>query len=96
MLIDVPHGFSEMVLAENGLDHEAIVCVEELSELQKEITKFLRGKGDLDALVSEIADVYICLNTLEIGTQISYRELEDKVKEKVDRYYKRRKEGDIK
>lgn len=96
MLVEVPRSFSELVLLDNGLDHEAIVCVEELSELQKEITKFLRGKGDLNALASEIADVYICLNTLEIGTQIGWRRLEDKVKEKVDRYYKRRKEGDAK
>lgn len=96
MLIDVPHGFSEMVLAENGLDHEAVVCIEELSELQKEITKLLRGKGDLNALASELADVYICLNTLEIGTQVGWRKVEDKVKEKIDRYYKRRKEGDVK
>lgn len=38
-----------------------IVTMEELAELQKEISKFARGEGNFLDLVQEMADVYICL-----------------------------------
>lgn len=44
-----------------GGDTQLIVAVEELSECQKEICKILRGKGDLEHLAEEVADVTIML-----------------------------------
>ena len=41
---------------------EMIYLIEECSELQKELTKQLRGKGDITNICEEIADVYITLN----------------------------------
>lgn len=38
-----------------------IVMIEEFSEAQKELSKFLRGKGDEEGLLEEMADVQICL-----------------------------------
>ncbi len=44
-----------------GIDAQAIVAIEEMSELQKELCKMLRGKADLDHIAEEIADVEIML-----------------------------------
>lgn len=46
--------------------HQVIVAIEELSELQKELTKWLRSKGNTAGLMEEMADVSIMLNQLEL------------------------------
>ncbi len=40
---------------------QLIVAIEELSELQKELCKYLRGKGDVSKISEEVADVEIML-----------------------------------
>ena len=57
----------------NGWETEALSCIEELSELQKEITKAMRNKnGDryaesnIDDMISEIADVLITIDILKL------------------------------
>ena len=42
-------------------ERNLITVMEELSELQKEISKSLRGKGDRVSLIEEYADVMISL-----------------------------------
>ncbi len=42
-------------------NHQIIVAIEELSELQKELTKALRMKANQDHITEEIADAYIML-----------------------------------
>jgi Flp pilus assembly CpaF family ATPase len=49
-----------------GTKNQCIVAIEELSELQKEICKYLRGLGNLENLAEEIADVEIMLEQLKI------------------------------
>jgi NTP pyrophosphatase (non-canonical NTP hydrolase) len=49
-----------------GKDNQCIVAIEELSELQKEICKYLRGLGNIENLAEEIADVEIMLEQLKI------------------------------
>lgn len=49
-----------------GAEAQAIVAIEELSELTKEICKAMRGKLRLDALCEEIADATIMLEQLRI------------------------------
>lgn len=49
-----------------GKDNQCIVAIEELSELQKEICKQLRGLGNIENLAEEIADVEIMLEQLKI------------------------------
>lgn len=51
-------------LVNNGERTQMIVALEELSECQKEICKFLRGKGDAGHLAEEIADATICLEQM--------------------------------
>ena len=45
-------------------DKQVVVAIEELSELQKELCKHLRGKLDGCNLVEEIADVQIMLEQM--------------------------------
>ena len=45
---------------------QAIVAIEELSELQKEICKHFRGADNLDAIAEEIADVIIVIEQLQV------------------------------
>lgn len=49
-----------------GRENQLIVANEELVELSKEICKFLRGIGNTENLVEEIADVRIMVEQLEM------------------------------
>ena len=95
-MIEVPGYLTQAVLTDNGLSHEELICLEELSELQKELTKQLRNKGNTRNLVEEMADVYICLKTIQSGMFISDREINEAIVEKTDRYLRRQKAGDTK
>ena len=64
---------SSSEISQNGVK-QLIVTIEELSELQKEICKSLRGKTDVLGLTEEIADVYI---TMEYIKRIYKIDLED-------------------
>lgn len=54
-----------------GGDTQLTVAVEELSECQKEICKFLRGDGDLEHLAEEVADATIMLEQVRIMFDIN-------------------------
>ncbi len=49
-----------------GRQHQMTVALEELSELQKEICKMLRGMGNTKHLAEEMADVEVILDQLKI------------------------------
>lgn len=48
-----------------GTEQQMVVAVEELSELQKELCKHLRGDGNPRAMMEEIADVEIMLEQVK-------------------------------
>ena len=54
------------VIEQCGKPHQLIVCMEELSELTKEIAKNLRGYDNTAAISEEIADVEITLEQLKL------------------------------
>lgn len=54
----------ETALERFGLENQIIVCIEELSELTKELTKVLRGKGNDEHLAEEIADARITIGQM--------------------------------
>jgi hypothetical protein len=54
------------LISKFGCDSQIIVGIEELAELQKELTKQLRGNGNINHIVSEIADVEIMIEQLKI------------------------------
>jgi NTP pyrophosphatase (non-canonical NTP hydrolase) len=47
-----------------------VIAIEELSELQKELTKCLRLKGDSTGLIEELADVQIMVEQIMIINNI--------------------------
>ena len=49
-----------------GNTSQLIVAMEEMAELTKELSKFLRGAHNEDAIAEEVADVRIMLDQLEI------------------------------
>ena len=65
----------ERALKTFGFEKQIIKCVEELSELQKELCKLTLGQGNLEHIVEEIADVEIMLEQMKLGFVISIREL---------------------
>ena len=66
---------------------QMVVAIEECGELQKEITKIIRKKGNLTSLAEEIADVEIMLEQLKLIFTIH-----DKVTEQKDKKIKRLKQ----
>lgn len=53
-----------------GTEAQLMMVLEEMSELQKEICKWFRGKQDRDAIADEVADVEIMLEQVRIIFQI--------------------------
>lgn len=64
-------------------DKQVIVAIEELSELQKELCKYLRGKGNVENITEELADVQIMINQMQLLFKIDSYDLEQKIDEKV-------------
>lgn len=56
----------EQALAHYGGKMQTMVCIEEMSELQKELCKHARGAKNVDAIAEEIADVQIMLTQMMI------------------------------
>lgn len=71
----------ERALATFGLEKQMIKCIEELSELQKELCKHSLGQGNLEHITEEIADVEIMLEQMKRGLGVSFYCV-DKVKSK--------------
>lgn len=61
----------KVALRKWGVDAQVMMAVEEMSELTKEICKIFRGKGTLDNLADEIADVLITLEQLKLIYDLS-------------------------
>ena len=71
-------------LVSYGEKAQMVVALEELSECQKEICKFLRGCGNAGNLAEEIADATICLEQMRL-----FFGLNDLVCQKMDEKVKR-------
>lgn len=67
-----------------GTEAQLMMVLEEMSELQKEICKWFRGKRDRDAMADEVADVEIMLEQVKI-----IFDLHSEVNEHIDRKIER-------
>lgn len=56
----------EKAIKKYGTHNQHIVCIEELSELTKEITKYFRGEDNREHLLEELVDVLIMIIQLII------------------------------
>lgn len=70
-----------------------IISIEECSELQKTITKYLRGKGDYENICEEMADVIICLDWLQHILDIKNEDIQKWIEYKTERTLGRIQEG---
>ncbi|WP_066500007.1 hypothetical protein [Abyssisolibacter fermentans] len=52
----------EKAIDKFGMVEQLVVAIEELAELQKEITKAIRGKANIKNMTEEIADVLIMID----------------------------------
>lgn len=75
---------NEQIIAMNGSVNQSIIAMEELAELQQAISKSIRSmNGDpfvkydtRQQLITEMADVLICLNQLKMIYDISDEEID--------------------
>lgn len=58
-----------------GKDIQTIVAIEEMAELQKELTKALRGRPNIENIIEEMADVYIMLVQIRLMYDIDINEI---------------------
>lgn len=73
-----------------GESLQQIVAIEEMAELQKEISKAIRsGATNRDAIAEEIADVEFMLRQLMIIYNIDAFEVERKMENKAERLFER-------
>lgn len=82
-----------LILNSQSVDVNKTIVIEELSELQKELCKDLRGYNRREEIKEEMADVYICLQLLKEIYNFSDEDLEKMYERKMKRNIQRIKEG---
>ena len=83
------NGVIRQVIDVKGHKHQTIVAIEELSELQKELCKALRGRDNHKEILEETADVMICLLQIREMYNIREDELQKEINEKLRRLEER-------
>lgn len=81
------------VIDKYGHKHQTLIAMEELGELQHELSKFIRDKGDRNHLIEEYADVCIVLKELKTMYNITDAEIYEMVDKKFTRLEDRLDEG---
>ena len=66
-------------------DKQITICIEEMSELTKELCKNIRGHYNLNNIYEEMADVYITLTQMQILFGMDVEVLEDMINKKIQR-----------
>lgn len=82
-----------LILNSQSVDINKTIVIEELSELQKELCKDLRGYNRREEIKEEMADVYICLQLLKEIYNFFDEDLDKMYERKMRRNIQRIKEG---
>lgn len=72
-------------LREWGEASQLIMAIEEAAELQKEITKHLRGEDNLRFILEEVADVEVMLEQLKLMFKFSQKVVDEQKEIKIKR-----------
>jgi NTP pyrophosphatase (non-canonical NTP hydrolase) len=72
-----------------GEEAQLWMVAEEMSELQKEICKYKRGKKNQEEMTDEIADVLIMIEQLSIICGITIDSVRERIDYKIDRLEER-------
>lgn len=78
--------FIKHVIGKHGTLLQYIIAIEEMSELQKEISKFIRYGDNQESIKEEIADVQLVLWELEEMFGIENFDVETAIHAKIGRY----------
>ena len=89
------HRINALVIAVKGRFVQTYVCIEELSELIKELTKWLRGYSNREHIIEETADALICIEQLIQIHRITDEELDSVIEQKLNRTKHRLEEQTI-
>lgn len=86
------------ILDHFGLENQIIKCIEEMSEVTKELCKYLTEpeKFDVEDLCDEIADVEIMLAQMCVAFNISSEVIHDVKKQKITKVTRYIKYGELK
>ena len=74
-----------LALNKYGLQKQMVKCIEELSELQKELCKYYLGEDNIRHIIEEMADVEIMIAQMKIGFNIGIFEVDQVKREKLTR-----------
>ena len=85
MLNELQKSVIENALDKWGSMSELVVTIEELSELQKEVTKQIRNEGTMENLVEDMADVYIVMEYLKMIFATTDDDINKEVEKKLNR-----------
>lgn len=78
--------FIKHVIAKHGTIIQCVVAIEEMSELQKELSKFIRYGNNQNEIKEEIADVQLMLWELEDIFGLEDFDIETAIHDKITRY----------
>lgn len=78
--------FIKHVIAKHGTVMQCVVAIEEMSELQKELSKFIRYGNNQNEIKEEIADVQLMLWQLEDIFGLENFDIETEIHSKIARY----------
>ena len=85
---------AKAVIEKYGKTMQTVIAIEEMSELTKELTKAIRGSENHDAIVEEVADVYIVLHEIQIMYDINLNEVFKEMEFKTERMKERLEEDE--
>ena len=81
-------------IRKNGKAMQTVVAIEEMSELQKELSKFIRGKGNRENLIEEVADVLVMITQIQLMYALPDDEVERIMRLKLNRLKERIKQNE--
>lgn len=91
MHFDVDEQVCKEIIDFYGTENTTVVSIEESSEVIKELTKMLRGKGVKEHLEEEIADVIITLKEICMIYNLDAENIQKQIEYKQNRECKRMK-----
>lgn len=101
-MVEIDARVNDETVDRYGIERQSLVAMEELSELQKAISKLVRNpeektkplefKGLKNNLIEEMADVLICMDQLIEYYQIERPEIQELIQAKQERQAKRLEE----
>lgn len=101
-MVEIDARVNDETMDQYGIERQSLVAMEELSELQKAISKLVRNpeektkplefKGLRQNLIEEMADVLICMDQLIEFYHIQRPDIQDTIQAKQERQAKRLEE----